>query len=251
MSGGRPRPKGAAAPRAAGESGPLRCRLSISAHGSPSSSDRPVVRSRQAAATGGPRERSTRRRIAASNARHRRLGRLEHEVAAVAHDPAADLRRLSRRRQRLPRRPLRQDDTDSRCGRAGRPVSPARRVRQGNLDGTRHRGGPRRIGRETLETSAPRVDALGAADLRGCPSAMRCRRRGPRSRPRCGGRAGLLPSSARGGYVRARRAGPGTRRTLPGPPHVPTAVAGATRAPHTHAYIAGARPSRTRPEGIA
>jgi hypothetical protein len=70
-----------------------------------------MVRSGQPTATGGPRRRSIRRRIAANDrgehgARHRHLGQLEDDIAAVAHDPGADLHELLARRGQWPLRHL-------------------------------------------------------------------------------------------------------------------------------------------------
>ena len=69
ISEGKSRLGRAAEPWPAGRSGLLWCRRSISAHSSPLSFSHHLVPSRQAAATGGPRKRSIRRRIAANKAR--------------------------------------------------------------------------------------------------------------------------------------------------------------------------------------
>src|SRR3954452_7450067 len=69
VSDDRSQLQGAAGPRPAGESGLLWCQRSIWAHSSLVSFGRHLAPPRQAAATGGPRRRSIRRRIAANTAR--------------------------------------------------------------------------------------------------------------------------------------------------------------------------------------
>ena len=69
VSGGASRVRRAAEPRSAGRFGLSSPCWPISAHGSPSAPPASSLRSRQAAAMGGPRRRSIRRRIAANSAR--------------------------------------------------------------------------------------------------------------------------------------------------------------------------------------
>src|SRR5689334_21513068 len=69
VSGGTSRLRRAAEPRSAGRFGLASPCWPISAHGSPSAPPASSLRSRQAAATGGPRRRSIRRRIVANRAR--------------------------------------------------------------------------------------------------------------------------------------------------------------------------------------